>query len=310
MTLKQWGDNAPTYEEEDDAYYMDDDERYDDTWWESFDADAAYYQEETDEREPDFDPEEFDEAYASYVDARKRFNDLKLSRGFLPVVALQDSAPSSSSTSSQKPLKREEREEQRKRQQWHLPLRSPSWQATRPKRESSLSLGLAFMRCGSTSHKTAQCTQTSSTPKPAPTTSGKRQAVESMAVLNDETSMIMLEDASGHERPDCATLDPGASSFLMGSGPLSRYVNHLRQLGYDTDKLQLQRCHRTFHFGGDHQKISSWTVKVPVYLNGQHGLIQGFVLSGETPMLVGRPVIRALDMTIRLLPAEGQVRRC
>ena len=64
---------------------------YDDLWWESFDVDSAYYQEE---------PEEYDEAYASYVDVRKRFNDLKLSRGFLPVVALQDSGPSSSFTSS------------------------------------------------------------------------------------------------------------------------------------------------------------------------------------------------------------------
>ena len=119
-----------------------------------------------------------------------------------------------------------------------------------------------------------------------------------MAILNDETSLVMLEDAAGHERPDCAMLDPGASSFLMGSKPLARYVNHLQQLGYDTTQLQLHRCQRTFHFGGDHQKVSSWTVKVPVYLNGQHGLNQGFVLSGETPMLVGRPVIKALDMTI------------
>ena len=34
--------------------------------------------------------EEFDTAFASYTDARKRFNDLKMSRGFLPVVALAD----------------------------------------------------------------------------------------------------------------------------------------------------------------------------------------------------------------------------
>ena len=54
-----------------------------------------------------------------------------------------------------------------------------------------------------------------------------------MAILTDETSLVMLEDAAGHERPDCAMLDPGASSFLMGSKPLARYVNHIQQLGYD-----------------------------------------------------------------------------
>ena len=298
----EWDDNAPTYEEEDNAYYMDDEENYDDQWWESFDADAAYYQEEPDEHEHEFDTEEYDEAYASYVDARKRFNDLKLSRGFLPVVALQDSGPSSSSTSSQKPFKgmgkgKKGKGKGKGKSSTYRYDRPPGKPAD-PKGRARAAMAPACMRCGSTFHKTAQCAQTSSTPKPATTTSGKRQAVEGMAIMQDETTLVMLEDSFGHERPDCAMLDPGASSFLMGSGPLVRYVNHLRQLGYDTDKLQLQRCHRVFHFGGDHQKVSSWVAKVPVYLNGQHGLIQGFVLSGETPMLVGRPVIRALDMTI------------
>ena len=34
----------------------------------------------------------YDEVYAAYVDARRRFSDLKLARGFLPVVALNDPA--------------------------------------------------------------------------------------------------------------------------------------------------------------------------------------------------------------------------
>ena len=34
--------------------------------------------------------EEFDTAFASYTDARKRFNELKMARGFLPVVALTE----------------------------------------------------------------------------------------------------------------------------------------------------------------------------------------------------------------------------
>eukprot|EP00913_Durusdinium_trenchii_P003467 g3210.t1 len=287
-----------TYYEEDDAYYMNEEETMDDTWWETFDADAAYYQEDYEEPELEFDPGEYDEAYASYVDARKRFNDLKLSRGFLPVVALQD-ASSSSSRFFQRPFKglgKGKKGKGKGKSATYRYDKAPAKQPD-PKGRGRAALTVACMRCGSTSHKTAQCTQ-QATPKPSTTSSGKRQAVESVAILNDETSLVMLEDAAGHERPDCAMLDPGASSFLMGSKPLVRYVNHLQQLGYDLTQLQLHRCQRTFHFGGDHQKVSSWTVKVPVYLNGRHGLIQGFVLSGETPMLVGRPVIKALDMTI------------
>ena len=38
----------------------------------------------------EWDIEEYDTAYATYLDARRRFADLKLSRGYLPIVALQD----------------------------------------------------------------------------------------------------------------------------------------------------------------------------------------------------------------------------
>lgn len=37
-----------------------------------------------------YDVEAYDTAYAAYQDARKRFTDLKLARGYLPVVALAD----------------------------------------------------------------------------------------------------------------------------------------------------------------------------------------------------------------------------
>ena len=34
--------------------------------------------------------EEYDHAFASYTDARKRFQELKMARGYLPVVALTE----------------------------------------------------------------------------------------------------------------------------------------------------------------------------------------------------------------------------
>ena len=46
--------------------------------------------------EEQYDVEEYDEIYANYVGARKRFNDLRLSRGFYPVMAVVDNGSSSS----------------------------------------------------------------------------------------------------------------------------------------------------------------------------------------------------------------------
>ena len=63
---------------------------------EDFDSQAAYFQTETDdvteENYPWQDVDSYDAVYAAYLDARKRFSDLKLSRGYLPIVALSDPA--------------------------------------------------------------------------------------------------------------------------------------------------------------------------------------------------------------------------
>ena len=82
-------DDAWGYMAEDDdlAYYEYDDGAWeDDGNYDEFDCDAVYYQETTDDPIMDdygYDPDEYDECFASYVDARRRFNELRMSRGFL-----------------------------------------------------------------------------------------------------------------------------------------------------------------------------------------------------------------------------------
>lgn len=60
-------------------------------WQDGFWDDAVYY-EHRDESAPD---EEYEEVFATYLDARRRFADLKAARGFWPVMAVP---PSSSGT--------------------------------------------------------------------------------------------------------------------------------------------------------------------------------------------------------------------
>eukprot|EP00959_Pyramimonas_sp_CCMP1952_P142653 2986657-Pyramimonas_sp.AAC.1 len=64
----------------DQTYWAEDDE----TW---YDCDESYYQRDPNAAQ-ELDPGEHDEVYAAYVDARKRFNDQKLARGFYPVAAM------------------------------------------------------------------------------------------------------------------------------------------------------------------------------------------------------------------------------
>jgi len=49
--------------------------------------------------------EAYDEAVAAYLDARKRFSDLKLSRGFLLVVALSDPSAGNLSPGTSSPTR-------------------------------------------------------------------------------------------------------------------------------------------------------------------------------------------------------------
>ena len=89
------GDDGGDFEE---GYYETeffDASEFDTEHYDDFDTEAIYYQEESHDPEMSqedlhYNIEEYDEAFAAYVDARRRFNDIKLSRGFLPVVALTD----------------------------------------------------------------------------------------------------------------------------------------------------------------------------------------------------------------------------
>ena len=75
-------------------YYYNDEEEDDWSWehgyyGEDFDASENYYHAEPAKSADEaFNVDEYDECFATYVDARKRMNDLRLARGFYPVVAL------------------------------------------------------------------------------------------------------------------------------------------------------------------------------------------------------------------------------
>ena len=81
-----------------------------------------------------------------------------------------------------------------------------------------------------------------------PTSSNKRLAGESAGMHGDEKeiSIILFEDRVGRERPDCAMIDRSASALSMGYGPFVRYVQHLKQLGFTVEKIEIHKCHRTF----------------------------------------------------------------
>ena len=294
---------------------LDDDASFYDA--EDFDAGAAYYEADETEDPIAFDVADYDEAFAAYTDARRRFNELKLSRGYLPIVALSDPsagnlAPGiSSPTSSQQPHVKGKKggygkgkggrgKQKGKGSGSSTTVRYPRGAGKQPDPRGRAAALKTCFRCGQTGHMSAECpVPRSSSPMKRPATS---QSVESMAV-GKEAGMVIFQDVHGHERVDCTMLDPGASAFLCGYGPLRRYLQHLGELGYPLEKVEFVKCCRTCHFGGDAASLSSWTVKLPVFINQKVGRIQAYLVKGETPMLLGRPIMESLGL---LMDFHGQ----
>ena len=275
-----------------------------------FDNDAVYYQDdaaEADDAPADFDVEQFDQAYAAYLDARKRFTDLKLARGFLPVVALSDPAagnltPGTSSptrsSGGYSPSKGGKKGKGKKGGKPNVVrYNKPPMKPSQPQQRAQSAM--KCLRCGQPGHFAVDCpvsarSKNQGTKRAAPT--------ESMASHNnknkEEHVMVTFQDRQGHERLDVALLDPGASAFLCGVGPMFRYIDHLRELGYPVDTILIYKSDRTFHFGGDASSVAKWVVRMPMFVNGNFGFGQVFVVPGETPMLCGRPIIQALGISI------------
>ena len=284
----EWDYNQEEYEVDGDGYDM------------NFDANAAYYQQEGDDAEaPWLDTEAYDEAYAAYLDARKRFSDLRLSRGYLPIVALSDpsagnlspgvQSPTSSPTSKGKSKSGKGKGGKGKGKGKNIYRYSkPPAKGADPKGRAQAVL--SCLRCGQTGHQAANC------PVPPRHAQGtKRAATESMAL---EEAHVTFQDCAGHERHDVAMLDPGASAFLCGFGPARRYIHHLKGIGFPTEQIIFHRCRHKFHFGGDGESWSHWVVQLPMMIQGRYGQVQVFLLPGETPMLCGRPIIEALGIAM------------
>ena len=250
----------------------DDVEDWDDP---AFDGNAAgYFQEDhypaVDDEQAhvaEFDVDVYDEAYGTYLDARRRFQGLKLRRGFFPVVALQDGSaaagPSSPSSSVSPPRKgKGPRKGARKG-------KGRFFQVHRPCQTKS-SWPNSFARptmCAMRRHWTPGCSMFQAFEGRQRFYTGVTRALESMAAttLSGKGGMVIFEDSRGRKRVECSLLDPGVSAPFIISGPFHRYVQRLVELGYPVESIAMRRAQRTFHFGGDHSALCEWWVaKIPI----------------------------------------------
>ena len=102
------------------------------------------------------------------------------------------------------------------------------------------------------------------------------------------------------EKPDIAIQDQGASSFLLGTEYLLRYVRWLQYKGFNLDQLEFKRCDKLFRFGGDAEGSARWMVSLPVLIENVPGRIQAFIIFGALPCCLDDPFWSACRQLLTL----------
>ena len=334
-------DDEPWDEDYDDGYYNEDDDyQADDTWYgeeevaeayEYHDAGLDMASEGAGEMESIFDVEEYDTAYAAYVDAKQRVQALRQSRGFYPVVAMIDTRSQTGSAGSFDNHKGGSKAQGKgsSKSKGKSPPKSSkgNWKGPKARAKGFFNNNPddTCLRCGKPGHRAAQCTAPSRSSQPSSSSPGKKRVIDLDPMVNmvfetDEIAAAIQnrENAEFHDceevyaqgdnlvraggwmslEPDVCVQDQGASSFLAGSEYVLRYLMWLETLGYDMGSIVFKRCDKHFRFGGDHEGHSRWMVELPVNIVGTPGRIQCYIIFGTTPMLFGRPILERLGAVV------------
>ena len=154
-------------------------------------------------------------------------------------------------------------------------------------------------KCGRFGHAAAECPQQSKT---SPSTSPKRAKTDSSTKTSGQA--FIVRDLAQAPPPPISEAgwfgmqDGGASSLVCGHSVLMEIIVHMHSKGVPVERYVFYPSSKLFGFGGDAMRRAEWTVKLPIYVNGRSGLVECFVVDGSTPMLVGRPILKALKIKV------------
>ena len=82
----------------------------------------------------------------------------------------------------------------------------------------------------------------------------------------------------------------------------------MKYRGVSPDRFLFMPTNKTFSFGGDASRQADWSVRLPVYINGKSGYMECFVVDGSTPLLVGRPILQALNVEMNFKDGEMSIK--
>ena len=251
------------------------------------DEDSAYFEAEEDPILACDAASEYDDIMANYVEARSKMNQMRVSRGYYPVVAMVQPERTYNGSGSGKGKSKKGKGKAKGKQQ----PKPPSAKA-----RGRAALGaIKCLRCGQAGHMAARCPAQSQNKRKA-----DNDPELEIHMIDDETAddVNIFDDDDDSKPDDTAMFDSGAASVVIGRKQLKRLMRSLRQKGCDLSAIPAWRCEKGMRFGNGGRDMTSLCVLVPTYFKEKRRDILMYVLEGSTPCLLGRPALEAFGISI------------
>ncbi|CAJ1363562.1 unnamed protein product [Effrenium voratum] len=223
-----------------------------------------------------FDVEEYDDVYATYVEAKNRMNMMRTSRGFYPVVAMVPGSGGPFSGKSGRDGAARTRCRRRR--------------AAKSRAAAALGRNLC-LRCGQAGHFVRNC----------PSNSEKKRKVDDSsdaAVMMVEEHYDLAAEDEKNEAVNTAAQDSGAASVLGSRHYIRKYMRYLLENGYDVREIDIFRCQKGFRYGNSEKEVTNLCVQLPIHVGGRKNKVLTYVNKGTAPILFGRPIMEKLGLQL------------
>ena len=276
--LQAEDDCLDEWQEEDGLYWAPDD---DDEEQATDQGDCTYLVEG---EETPFDPMEYDEIHATYMEAKSKLNMMRTSRGYYPVVAMIQQP------GQQGPFRPRASGKGGKNKSKSSPS-SPSKGST-AKARGRQALGKQLcLRCGVAGHFARNC--------PTAGSDKKRKAEDDSQVMMVQTYALDEADDDGLEEITCTAQQDGGAAAVLGSQyHIKRYLRYLLEQGFDIKEVDVFRCHKGFKYGNSECEVTNLCVLLPIFVGGVKAKVMCYVNQGTAPILFGRPMLEQLGLTV------------
>ena len=284
-------DDGPDFYEDDEPTYWQEEGDYSQPWP---DEGEDYYDHDPGPQTEDvFDVDEFDEIYASYTDAKSKLNNLRVSRGFYPVVALVDrggnNAVRQGGAGKGRGKARRDKGRGKGAGGKQGPL-SPKGSTAKARGQQAVGRQIC-LRCGQAGHWARNCPQASADKK------RKIDGGDDEVMMVAETYNLNDEDLE-EEMNNRAMQDGGAASVLGSATAIRSYLRYLLEKGVDLATIPCFRCSKGFRFGNSSTGGSRHCLLLPLTLEGRKLQILTYVIEGNAPLLFGRPLLKQLGVIV------------